>query len=172
MSDPTSNLSPRETFPLADVHAPRLERLRNLTRLLDSAIAIPGTSYRIGLDPILGFIPGGGDTIGLLFSSYVVFEAARMGVGKSTLGRMIINVVTDALIGMIPIVGDLFDFFWKSNRSNMKLLEDHLQLPQVSRRRNRRFVGLVMVTLLLAIAVTFVIGFFVLQWVLQMLAIG
>ncbi|RCJ27539.1 hypothetical protein A6770_25705 [Nostoc minutum NIES-26] len=110
-------------------HVPTLKRLRQLSRLLDKVITIPGTPIAIGLDPILGFIPIGGDFLGFLLSSYIIVEAARLGVPKATLGRMLLNVIIDSLIGAIPVAGDFFDFAWKANEYNLKLLEEHFKFP-------------------------------------------
>ena len=90
----------------------RMRRVERLGLLLDSSI--PVGKYRIGLDPILGLIPGIGDAVGTVLSSYIVFEAAKLGVSKVTLARMILNITVDALIGAVPIVGDLSDFVFKS----------------------------------------------------------
>ncbi|HYW20934.1 MAG TPA: DUF4112 domain-containing protein [Nodularia sp. (in: cyanobacteria)] len=112
----------------SDTQAPTLKRLRQLSRILDKAVTIPGTSIRIGLDPLIGFIPLGGDVLGIILSSYIVIEAARLGVPKAILSKMVLNVIIDGLVGTVPIMGDLFDFIWKANDSNLKLLEEHLQL--------------------------------------------
>lgn len=110
-----------------NLHAPTLQRLRQLSRLLDKVIAVPGTPIAIGLDPLIGFIPIGGDVLGLLLSSYIILEASRLGVPKATLGRMLLNVIIDSLVGTIPVFGDLFDFAWTANEYNLKLLEEYLK---------------------------------------------
>lgn len=115
------------TEPTEHIHvARRLDRLRRLTRLLDSSIRIPGTGVRVGLDPILGLIPGAGDLIPAVVSLYVVDQARRLGVRRRTLGLMLGNIVIDLLIGAIPVLGDLFDFAFKANTRNLRLLEHHL----------------------------------------------
>src|SRR5215211_902903 len=117
-----------------------LERLRVLARVLDSAVAIPGTRYRFGLDAIVGLVPGIGDAIGAIFSIYIVFQAARLGVPKSTLVRMIGNVGVDTLVGEIPLLGDLFDVGFKSNIKNLSLIEQHVQRPSAARASSRRLL--------------------------------
>src|SRR5512134_537483 len=87
----------------------RLERLRELSRWLDNAIPIPGTPWRIGLDPLLGLFPGLGDLIAALLSGFIVLEAERLGAPRSVLLRMLFNVVTDTAAGSVPVAGDLFD---------------------------------------------------------------
>lgn len=93
--------------------------------LLDEAVRVPGTRWRVGLDPILGLLPGGGDALGALLSAGVVLLAARHGVPRIALARMVFNVGVDAVIGAIPLIGDLFDFAWKANTRNLRLLEAH-----------------------------------------------
>lgn len=107
--------------------APTLQRLHQISRLLDKVIAVPGTPIAVGLDPLIGFIPIGGDVLGLLLSSYIISEASRLGVPKGILGRMLLNVIIDSLVGSIPILGDLFDFAWTANEYNLRLLEDYLK---------------------------------------------
>jgi hypothetical protein len=97
-----------------------------LSQLLDNAIAIPGTRYRIGLDPIIGLIPGIGDLLGAVLSGYIILEAARAEVPAFTLARMLVNVGVDTLVGAVPALGDVFDAAWKSNTKNVALLERHL----------------------------------------------
>jgi len=105
-----------------------------LARLLDSAITLPG-GFRIGLDGIIGLIPGIGDAITALLSLIILQEAYKRRVPKMVLVRMGLNIVIDTLIGTIPIVGDLFDFFWKANVKNAQLLEDYKYTPQRTYRK-------------------------------------
>lgn len=138
-----------------DTKAPTLKRLRAFTRLLDRVITIPGTGVGIGLDPILGLLPIGGDFIGVMLSAYIVLEAARLGVSKATLGRMVWNITLDGLVGAIPIFGDFFDFAWKANDHNIKLLEEHLKFPTRRKKADGWFV-LVMLIGLFALAIALV----------------
>ncbi len=119
-----------------------IQRLRKLSRLLDNAIAIPGTTFRIGLDPILGLIPGAGDFVGTALSAYIVIEAARLGIPRAALGKMVSNILLESLVGAIPVVGDWFDFAWKANTKNMELLEAHLGVSPESQKVNRWFIFL------------------------------
>ena len=104
----------------------RTRRVRVLSRLMDEAIPIPGTGRRIGLDAIVGLIPGVGDLIGGAASGYIILEAARANVPTITLVKMLANVGVDTLVGVIPAAGDLFDAAWKANTRNVALLEQHL----------------------------------------------
>jgi hypothetical protein len=107
-----------------------LRRLRQISHLLDNAIPIPGTRYRIGLDPILGLIPGGGDLISSIFAGYVVFKAAQLGAPRETLVQMAANIVFDTVAGTVPVAGDLLDVTWKANVKNIELLDAHLGSPE------------------------------------------
>jgi hypothetical protein len=109
------------------VHAERrLARARSVATLLDSSIPIPGTTRRIGLDPILGLIPFVGDFAGALFSGYIVLVAAQAGVPTFTLIRMVGNIALDTIAGSLPILGDFFDAAWKSNDKNVSLFEKYV----------------------------------------------
>ena len=103
---------------------PSIQRVRKIANLMDSAFTVPVIRKKIGLDPILGMIPGGGDTIALLIALYTVWVAYEVGMPRPILLRMLVNVLVDTLIGLIPVVGDISDFFFKSNMMNLKLLEE------------------------------------------------
>src|SRR5262245_55289787 len=104
----------------------RFKRVRLLSRLLDEQFRIPGTTYRVGLDGLLGLIPGVGDAAGALLSTYILYEAIRLGVPTTMLLRMIANIGIDTVGGAIPIVGDIFDMAWKANKKNAALLHAYL----------------------------------------------
>jgi hypothetical protein len=99
-----------------------IERLDKLATLLDTALVIPGTSMRFGLDGLIGLIPGIGDTLTTALSAYLVYEAYRLGAPSHLLMRMIANVALDGAVGLVPLVGDAFDVLWRANRRNMRLL--------------------------------------------------
>ncbi len=121
-------------------HTPRLNRMRQLSRVLDGAFVIPGTNQRMGLDPLLGLIPGGGDTVSAALSSYIIIEAALMGLPRSALMRMVLNLAIDTIIGSVPILGDLFDVFAKANLRNMQIVENHAQAPRASAKVDKLFI--------------------------------
>ncbi|MEJ0069880.1 MAG: DUF4112 domain-containing protein [Pseudomonadota bacterium] len=104
----------------------KLRRLRRLATLMDAAVTIPVVNVRIGWDPVLGLIPGGGDALSAAISAYIVVEAARLGVPTRTLLRMIANIAIDFVVGTVPIAGDWFDVIWRANLMNVDLLERHL----------------------------------------------
>lgn len=100
--------------------------LDRLSFLLDQAIRIPGTDIRFGLDPIISLLlPAFGDSISAIMSAYIVIASVRYGLPKGVIGRMVFNIGLDFLIGSIPLIGDMFDFAWKANSKNMKLLNRH-----------------------------------------------
>jgi Domain of unknown function (DUF4112) len=104
----------------------RLKRVRLLSRLLDEQFRIPGTRYRVGLDGLLGLIPGVGDAAGALLSTYILYEAMRLGAPSTVLLRMVANIGIDTVGGAIPVVGDIFDIAWKANKKNAALLHAYL----------------------------------------------
>ncbi|MGB5961572.1 MAG: DUF4112 domain-containing protein [Coleofasciculaceae cyanobacterium] len=104
-----------------------LNRIRKLSRLMDTAIGIPGTKFRIGLDPIIGLIPGAGDLVSTAFSAYIIYLATQIGISSQDLKKMILNIGLEAVVGTVPLVGDLFDAYYKSNIRNLAILEEHLQ---------------------------------------------
>ena len=139
-----------------------LRRLRQLTDVLDNAVAIPGTNYRVGIDPLLGLLPGGGDTLGAILSAYIVLQAAQLGAPRPTLVRMVWNILLDSLVGTIPLLGDFVDVAWKANTKNMALLEAHLRTPYNRQKTDTWFVYLLLGgVILIAIAISFT-GVFIL----------
>lgn len=98
------------------------EGLENLSLYLDGLFRVPGTSWRFGLDALIGLVPNVGDTLTSFASFYILLAGARYGVPKITLLRMAFNIGLDYVVGSIPFIGDVFDFFWKSNKQNMELI--------------------------------------------------
>jgi hypothetical protein len=157
---------------MSDDPASRTRRVRVIARLLDNSISIPGTGWKIGLDPIVGLIPGIGDLIGAVLSAYIVLEAARADVPGFTLVRMLANVGFDTLVGAVPAVGDLFDAAWKSNTRNVALLERHLSKQGASPVPRRGYsVGALILTaiaLLVIVGVGLLLGIFVARLIWNM----
>ena len=114
-----------EVFEPDEKLPPDLVALRNFSRLLDEAIAIPGTNRRIGLDAGLGLIPWVGDVIGGVMSTAIVIGALRHRVPALVIARMILNILIDLGVGAIPFLGDVLDFFFEQNVMNMQLLLKH-----------------------------------------------
>ncbi len=127
------------------------KQLQRLAWVLDSSIRLPG-GYRIGVDGIIGLIPGFGDALGAGLSSYIVIKAVSLNVPIIVLIRMMINVVLELVIGVIPIIGDLFDFMYKANERNVKLINEHLDSPHRTRRQSR-YIVLVLLLVILGMVV-------------------
>ena len=102
-----------------------LRNIKALSKLMDAQFRIPGTSIRFGLDGIIGLVPGVGDFISFLISGYIVSVAVNKGASGFVVARMLLNIVIDALVGAIPILGDIFDVVYKANQRNMQLLQEH-----------------------------------------------
>jgi hypothetical protein len=151
---------------LTPAQSQRLDALRKISHLLDSAFTLPGTSYRFGLDPIMGLVPWIGDLVSPLFTIGILWQARDLGVPRVVQIRMIFNVAIDAVVGVVPLVGDLFDFAWKSNDMNLVLLEQHAELELPPSKGDWAFVVL-MTLLLVAIAATPVL---ILAWLGAMVA--
>ena len=132
------------------------QRLQRVAWLLDAAFRIPGTQQRFGLDALIGLIPGVGDALGALLSTYIIVEAARRGASVWMVTRMLGNVAVETLIGAIPLLGDIFDVVFKANMRNLALLGDTLERgapvrdPQAVLRLATFLIGATMLTLLVA----------------------
>ncbi len=152
-----------------------LARLRALSHLLDSSVRLPVIGYRIGLDPLIGLIPGVGDAVMLLPAGYIVFEAYRLGVPRRTLARMGLNIGVETLFGAVPIFGDVFDATFKANTRNLYLLEQHtgqLGATPLLRPSNRGVVSFVAILLLLgsaAVAFALWVGVWLFRQLLNLL---
>lgn len=104
-----------------------LRRMQTVANVLDSAFVIPGTKQRVGIDAVIGLIPGLGDILTTLLSSYVIWEAKNLGVSRFALSRMMANLGIHAAVGSLPLVGDVFDAFFRVNQRNMRIVRSHLE---------------------------------------------
>lgn len=145
-----------------------LVRIRRLAWLLDNSIPVPGTPWRIGLDPLLGLVPGLGDLLGAALSGWILVEGERMGAGRATLLRMLWNVLVEVAIGAVPILGDIFDAGWKANAKNVALLERHLATPGIQRRRDRVFLAVVVGSLVGGAVAGVAAALFLLRWIINL----
>lgn len=110
-----------------------LVALRKFARLMDEAFPLPGTNIRVGLDAVIGLIPGIGDVVGGVLSTWIVVGALRHRVPPSIIARMVLNICIDLLFGAVPVAGDVFDFLFEENMKNMRLLEKHRDRRQPPR---------------------------------------
>lgn len=141
------------------------EQARGLARILDSAFEIPGTRFRIGLDPILGLIPGIGDLLGGGFSAYILYLGARAGAPVPVLAQMFLNIALEMLVGTIPILGDLFDMGWKANQRNVDLLEDYLDDPRRTTVSSWVFVAIAILAIVALVVATIWLAATIVAWV-------
>ena len=143
-------LSRAERFAAAE------RRIGRVTHVLDELVSVPGTPIKVGLDPVIGVIPIAGDALAALVGLWVILEASRFGIPRVVLGRMVANLVLDLGIGAIPLIGDAYDLFFRSNSRNLDLFRRHALDPGASTRGEQAFfVGLVVLALgLIWLAVT------------------
>lgn len=141
--------------------------IRTMVRLMDDAIPIPGTSMRFGWDAILGLIlPGAGDAMTALSQVALLIAAVRARAPRIVIARMVMNVAVDALLGSVPLVGDLFDASFKANRKNLQLLDrlEHAPIdPQRSRVADYAVLGVAIAAVLLLIALPIALGIWLLS---------
>lgn len=158
-----------EPGPEAEEVAPLPEWAEGLVRLLDDGATLPGTKIKFGLDPILGFlIPGGGDGVTGATSVALLVLAIRQRVPTVVLLRMVYNIGVDVFAGAVPIAGDLFDVYWKSNRKNLELIREHGERHAPPRVVDYLLVGfgvvLAVLGVLLPIAVVYFLGSRLFDW--------
>lgn len=129
----------------------KAQRLEKMAWVLDSIIPIPGTNWRIGLDGLIGLVPGIGDISAGAISTYILYQALRMGVPTMVVGRMLLNIVMESVVGVIPFFGDIFDFAFKSNKRNVELLREYVDQPDTVKRRSTFTVIITIVGFLLVL---------------------
>jgi hypothetical protein len=142
-----------------------LELLRRWARLFDSQFRIPGTQIRFGIDPILGLVPGLGDLASPALSLFMIWQGARLRVPKVVLMRMVFNAMIDGLSGVVPVLGDLFDFGWKATEWNMALLERHAMPGQRATSADYVFVILCSAVIIAAALVPIILVWWALAWI-------
>jgi len=151
-----------------------LKQVNTLAWLLDNSIHIPLINYRIGLDPIIGLIPGFGDIAGLLVSAYIVVQAVRLGAPQAVLAQMLVNITVDALVGVVPFFGDLFDATFKSNGMNVQLLNEASGYPHSGRVHtefvNKRVLWVLLGAFFLLIALIGLAGVAFFWWLVHLVS--
>jgi len=143
--------------------------LDQLAFYLDDLFRIPGTTWRFGLDGLIGLVPNVGDTLTSIASFYILFAAVRYGVPKITLLRMAMNIGIDYVIGSIPVIGDAFDFVWKSNQMNMNLIRERASGRGEGKTSDYVFVFALIGSLVLVLIGSILISAFIIWWVLTSL---
>jgi len=141
-----------------------------LATVMDEFIRVPGTRFRFGLDPLIGLIPGLGDTASAVASAMTLIYAARCGLPKILLARMSLNILINEVIGIVPGVGDAFSFWFKSNSRNYELLQHHWGAPRQPRTSDWVFVAAVLLILALVVLAGIVVSFFALRELAKLFA--
>lgn len=124
---------PRSSRPRPD-RSRALAEVEALAWLLDNSIPVPGTGRRFGIDALIGFVPGIGDAVSGAMGLVVVWRGSRMGLPRVVVARMLLNTLLDVAVGMIPILGDAFDLWFKASTRNLNLMRRHLERPDTSTR--------------------------------------
>lgn len=145
----------------------RLERMRGLSRLLDTKFSLPG-GFRFGIDPIIGLIPGIGDVIASTLSIWLVYDAARLGLQKRVVARMVFNVLIEAAVGTIPVLGNVVDAVWKANIRNMRLVEANYRFTMKERSMVKMIAFTLGTLVIIYGSILFVLWVF-LSWLLAIL---
>src|SRR5918998_3595163 len=145
--------------------------LDELSRYMDGLFRIPGTGWRFGLDALVGLVPGVGDLATTAVSFYILAAGVRYRVSKATLLRMGANLGIDYLLGSVPLLGDLFDAYWKSNQKNVELLKRRATVSPEEARRGRLsdwlFVGVIMLVLLLILVGAITVSLYLLSLIFR-----
>ncbi|MDQ2867910.1 MAG: DUF4112 domain-containing protein [Verrucomicrobiota bacterium] len=140
--------------------------------VMDELLRLPGTKFRFGLDPLIGLIPGIGDTASALVSALTLIQAARLGVPKVLLARMSLNILINEVVGIIPVAGDAFSFWFKSNTRNHAMLRAHLGEPHRRRTGDWIFLGAILGLLALVVGIGLLVSFLVLRAVFHLFRLG
>ncbi|HYR29888.1 MAG TPA: DUF4112 domain-containing protein [Thermoanaerobaculia bacterium] len=138
---------------------PDLIALRKFARLMDEAFPLPGTNIRVGLDAVIGLIPGIGDVVGGILSTWIIVGALRHRVPARIIARMVLNICIDLLFGAVPVAGDVFDFLFEENMKNMRLLELHRDRRRPPRSTAQiAFVATLILAFVIMVALLLVAG--------------
>lgn len=144
---------------------------RWLAFVMDNLLRVPGTNFRFGLDPIMGLLPGLGDTGSAMISAMALIAATRRGLPKILLARMSLNVLINEAVGIIPVFGDAFSFWFKSNARNYDLLQQHTAGPRRSTKSDWIFVGSVIGALFLILIASLALSFWLLYQIAHFLGL-
>jgi hypothetical protein len=144
-----------------------IKKLERWAWLLDNSIRIPGTSIRMGLDSLIGLIPGIGDVTGGALSSYLLLQAVSSGIPSVVIARMVVNVMFDTLIGMIPLVGDIFDIAFKANQRNIELMTNYYNSPGEAVKRNTISILIISISFLSVLALVIWVAIKVFIWLVN-----
>jgi hypothetical protein len=146
-----------------------LKLSRQLARVMDDAVTVPGTRFGVGLDAVLGLQPGIGDAVGSALSTVIVRDAILARVPMTVLARMALNLVVDALLGLVPGVGDLLDVAHRANRKNLHLLLREVEKQPLREPPTAAYVAgavaLTVVPVLAGVAVAILSIWLLVRWI-------
>jgi hypothetical protein len=157
-------LDARDNISRDERHRASVRRFARLSHLLDRAFRIPGTQWRFGLDALIGLVPGLGDVAASMAGMYGLWIARQLGAPVAVQARMVMNLAIDGLVGLVPLVGDLFDFAFKAHTRNHALLEQWLASPHQTRKSSWAVLGAGAVLLLALLGAAVWILVNALQW--------
>jgi hypothetical protein len=140
-----------------------------LARVMDELVRVPGTRFRFGLNPVIGLIPGIGDTASALISALCLIYAACCGIPRITLARMSLNILINEVVGIVPGLGDAFAFWFKSNVRNRRLLEEHLNDPRKPRRGDWIFVGVILGVVVVVVGIGLLVSLLIFRELIRIL---
>ena len=158
---PTSGVRPRARRLFSD------QNLDLLAYILDDWFRIPGTQVRLGIDGLIGIIPGIGDVLAGLLSCILIFGAWVRGVPYVTLFRMVVNLGIGVLVGAIPFAGDIFDIFWKPNHRNYELITRHLREPHRHTWKDAAFLAVLALLMLIILATPVIVLVLLVFWMMH-----
>ena len=161
----TEKLGPGELITTPQETLDQMQLVNALAKLMDAAFVIPGTNRRVGLDAIVGLGPVFGDAIGAIVSGYIMTTAAKLGVSKVVLTRMMFNTAIDTVVGIVPFVGDLFDAAWKANMKNAALLEKAVIDPRAAKRSSAGVLAALIGGVVLLTAGGLVGTYYLVRWI-------
>jgi hypothetical protein len=144
-----------------------IKQLERWAWLLDNSIRIPGTSIKMGLDSLIGLIPGIGDITGGALSSYILLQAVSSGVAPVVIARMAVNIMFDTVLGMIPIVGDIFDITFKANLRNIELMSNYYNSPREAVKRNTLSIAIISISFISALSLIIWIAIKIFAWLIN-----
>jgi len=147
-----------------------LDRLRAIARLFDQAFAVPGTKWRFGIDALFGLVPGLGDIVGAVVAVYALHVARTLRAPGAIQLHMLGNIAVDAIVGTVPLAGDLFDFVFKAQTRNLALLDAWVAAPEPTASRSRRGLLLVPIAVLTVFILLTVFGIYMLYLLFSWLA--
>ena len=150
--------------PEQEARKAQLEPLfRWIATVMDEFVRLPGTRFRFGIDPLIGLIPGLGDTASAIVSAMTLIQAARCGLPKILLARMSLNILINEVIGIIPGIGDAFSFWFKSNKRNYELMQAYFGAPRKPRSSDWIFVAAILAVLVIIVVAGLAVSVFALQ---------